>query len=76
MFKKYSLSIIVILIAAATLIMGTSCSKKPTRTYLPTTDTSAIIITPMPPTGTKRFLALGDTFTIGQSVAVQERFPN
>jgi hypothetical protein len=76
MFKKYSLSIIVILIAVAIFITGTSCSKKATYTFLPATDTSAIIITPPLPTGTKRFLALGDTYTIGQSVAVQERFPN
>jgi lysophospholipase L1-like esterase len=59
-----------------------SCSKKPTYTSLPTiTDTSSIITPPPPPppptnTGTKRLLALGDSYTIGQSVSTYARFPN
>jgi lysophospholipase L1-like esterase len=79
MFKKYSSTIIGFIFAAAIFRMSTSCSKKITYTYLPASDTNTIIISPPPPpssTGTKRLLALGDSYTIGQSVAVYERFPN
>jgi lysophospholipase L1-like esterase len=80
MFKKYSSVIIIILITTVTLIIGNSCGKKSTHTYLSTADTSTIIIPPPPPplpsVGTKRLLALGDSYTIGQSVMVFERFPN
>jgi lysophospholipase L1-like esterase len=79
MFKKIASFLTTYLFIGAIFIFYTSCSKKTTYTYLPATDTSTIIITPPPPppsTGIKRLLALGDSYTIGQSVAVSERFPN
>ncbi len=76
MFKKYSSRIIIFLISAAIFGIITSCSKKTAYTYLPASDTTAVIISPPPPTSTKRLLALGDSYTIGQSVGVHERFPN
>jgi lysophospholipase L1-like esterase len=78
MFKKISSFLTAYLFVGALFIMYTSCNKKITYTYLPTTDTSTIIITPPTPssTGIKRLLALGDSYTIGQGVAVNERFPN
>jgi hypothetical protein len=42
---------------------------------------NATVLTPFPSPGhdsvavTKKYLALGDSYTIGQSVSVQERFP-
>jgi lysophospholipase L1-like esterase len=77
MFKKCLLSIIWFLFSTAVFIISCSCSIKTIYTYLPATDTSTIIISPShKPSGIKRLLALGDSYTIGQSVALYERFPN
>jgi hypothetical protein len=57
--------------------LNTSCGKKAAYTYLPTTDTTTIIIPSLAPAnGTKRLLVLGDCYTIGQNIAVYDRFPN
>ena len=79
MLKKYSSVIIVFLFTVAICTISSSCSKKPTNIYLPARDTTTIINPPPPPpapTVTKKLLALGDSYTIGQSVSVNERFPN
>jgi lysophospholipase L1-like esterase len=74
MLKKYSSFIIVFIFAVAIFIISTSCSKKAIYGYLPAINTSTIINPPT--TGTKRLLALGDSYTIGQSVLAHECFPN
>ncbi len=75
MFKKYSFTILVFLFTAAIFIITASCSKKVAYTYLTANDTTSVIIPPAA-AGTKRLLALGDSYTIGQSVGENDRFPN
>jgi lysophospholipase L1-like esterase len=74
MLKKYSSFIIAFLFAIAIFTISTSCSKKAIYGYLPAIHNSTIINPPT--TGTKRLLALGDSYTIGQSVPAYECFPN
>jgi lysophospholipase L1-like esterase len=76
MLKKYSSFIIVILIGTANFIMSTSCSKKTTYSYAPATDTSTTNNSPSTSAFAKRLLALGDSYSIGQSVTSNARFPN
>lgn len=61
--KRYG-SVLIILI---TILLFISCKKS--TTVSPSPVTVPIV------TGTKKFLALGDSYTIGQSVAATDRFP-
>ncbi len=55
------------------LYLATSCKKEDDQIYFPTDPVTPII--PVDTTTGKTYLALGDSYTIGQSVAVPDRFP-
>ncbi len=73
---KYCIAYCNCFLLCVLLFLTTACSKKTAYTFLPATDTSSIILPPPQSVATKRILALGDSYTIGQSVGINERFPN
>jgi lysophospholipase L1-like esterase len=72
---KYCIAYCNCFILCVLLLLSSACSKKTAYTFSPITDTSSIIL-PLPSGTLKRILALGDSYTIGQSVNINERFPN
>lgn len=64
-FYMRCISFLVILFAAI------SCTKSNSTATVPPKDSTAV----MPPAVVKTYLALGDSYTIGQSVTASERFP-
>jgi lysophospholipase L1-like esterase len=74
------------LVLALLLFILSACKKSPEMPadiYHPPTPVTDTVVTPVPPATTpapfplagKSFLALGDSYTIGQSVTTEERFP-
>jgi lysophospholipase L1-like esterase len=67
-------------IAALLFFVGTSCTKDDfTRTYTGAPSQPQLPVAPVVAADTslqKTYLALGDSYTIGQSVTVAERYPN
>jgi lysophospholipase L1-like esterase len=60
---------------AATTAASSSCSKQKEDPSVPDIKTDTTVVVPKPLTGI-RYLALGDSYTIGHSVLENERFPN
>jgi lysophospholipase L1-like esterase len=80
MLKIYKPIVVPSFFVAALIFVTSACNKKndASFTIVPSSVVIVDTIPPPPPVGfgTKRILALGDSYTIGQSVNVNERFAN
>src|SRR5918995_117728 len=65
----------VICLSAALFLLPLGCAAGPTATPEPT-EAPRTEPTATPDAGVVRYVALGDSYTIGTSLGVQERFPN
>lgn len=73
--KKATGCLYIISFAAVLLIVLAACKKSMDRGQTFVTPVVHDTVT-TPPSANKSYLALGDSYTIGQSVATEERFPN
>ncbi len=68
--QKYSFGLLPIIAFLGIALLSVACTKK--RSTVTTSTTMTVPVT----TGTKKLLALGDSYTIGESVSEADRFPN